>query len=125
VIAASTRRLDGCSTVTRLVPSGSRACPNQSKRGRRGELAGVSRFEAVRSAAPTPLVGREEEIDLLLRHWHQAQLAEGRVVLLAGEPGIGKSRIAESVLGKLEGEPHVRMRWSRQRIRTSPAARGA
>ena len=77
----------------------------------RGERTGVSRFEALHATAMTPLVGRQEEIELLHRRWHQAKLGEGRVVLLAGEPGIGKSRIAESLSVKLEGEPHVRLRY--------------
>src|SRR5215471_19320692 len=57
-----------------------------------GESGIVSRFEALRSEA-TPLVGRDEELDLLLRRWQQAKAGEGRVVLISGEPGIGKSRI--------------------------------
>ncbi len=70
-----------------------------------------SRFEARRAGALTPFVGREEEIELLLRRWDQAKLGEGRVVLLSGEPGIGKSRIAESLSARLAGEPHVRLRY--------------
>jgi DNA-binding SARP family transcriptional activator/class 3 adenylate cyclase/predicted ATPase len=77
----------------------------------RGEAAGVSRFEARRVRALSPLVGRLEEMDLLRRRWSQAELGEGRVVLLSGEPGIGKSRIAESLQAALEGEPHARMRF--------------
>ena len=77
----------------------------------RGETAGVSRFEARRAGALTPLVGRQEQIELLLRRWEQAKCGEGRVVLLSGEPGIGKSRIAESLLARLEGEPHERLRY--------------
>src|SRR5262249_23105395 len=77
----------------------------------RGETAGVSRFEARRMGALSPLVGRQEEMELMLRRWGQAQLGEGRVVLLSGEPGIGKSRIAESLLHSLEGEPHTRFRY--------------
>ncbi len=50
-------------------------------------------FEAAHSAALTPLVSREEEIGLLLRRWNQAQDGERQVLLLSGEPGIGKSRI--------------------------------
>ncbi len=53
----------------------------------------ASRFEAFRAATQTPLVGREEEIELLRRRWQQIKEGEGRVVLLAGEPGIGKSRL--------------------------------
>ena len=67
----------------------------------------MSRFEALHAAGLTPLVGREEEIELLLRRWHQAKRGEGRVVLLSGEPGIGKSRIAESLVVRLEREPHA------------------
>jgi predicted ATPase len=50
-------------------------------------------------------------MDLLRRRWNQAELGEGRVVLLSGEPGIGKSRIAESLLTAIDGEPHARMRF--------------
>ena len=77
----------------------------------RGEAAGISRFAARRSGALTPLVGRQEEIELLLRRWSQAKRGEGGVVLLSGEPGIGKSRIAESLLARLEGEPQARRRY--------------
>ena len=74
-----------------------------------GASAAESRFEALR-ASTTPLVGRDEEIDLLLRRWEQAKGGEGSVVLLSGEPGIGKSRIAETILERLSGEPHTRLR---------------
>jgi DNA-binding SARP family transcriptional activator/class 3 adenylate cyclase len=77
----------------------------------RCETAGVSRFEARRTGALSPLMGRQEEMELLLRRWNQARLGEGRVVLLSGEPGIGKSRIAESLLAAREGEPHARLRY--------------
>jgi class 3 adenylate cyclase/tetratricopeptide (TPR) repeat protein len=69
-----------------------------------------SRFEALRTTT-TPLIGREEEIDLLLRRWDQAKRGEGCVVLVAGEPGIGKSRIAETILERLSNEPHTRLRY--------------
>ena len=74
-----------------------------------GASAAESRFEALRASA-TPLVGRGEEIDLLLRRWEQAKGGEGVIVLLSGEPGIGKSRIAETILERLSGEPHTRLR---------------
>src|SRR4029077_17046090 len=77
----------------------------------RGETVGVSRFEARGVGALSPLVGRQEEMALLLRRWDQAKVGEGLVVLLSGEPGIGKSRIAESLLVTLESEPHVRLRY--------------
>jgi class 3 adenylate cyclase len=54
-----------------------------------------SRFEALR-ATSTPLVGRIEEIELLMRRWHQAKDGDGCVALISGEPGIGKSRIAQT-----------------------------
>ena len=68
-----------------------------------GESDKVSRFEALRSEA-TPLVGRDEEVELLLRRWEQAKLGEGRVVLISGEPGIGKSRLP-SRPGEFHPEP--------------------
>jgi len=52
-----------------------------------------SRFEAFHAGGLTELVGRDEELDLLVRRWHQAKSGEGRVVLISGEPGIGKSRL--------------------------------
>jgi class 3 adenylate cyclase len=58
---------------------------------------GENRFEALRSAA-APLVGRSEEIELPLRRWEQAKTGDGQVVLISGEPGIGKSRIAQTVV---------------------------
>ena len=74
-----------------------------------GASAAESRFEALR-ARTTPLVGRGEEIDLLLRRWEQAKGGEGAVVLISGEPGIGKSRIAETIIEQLSGESHTRLR---------------
>jgi len=68
-----------------------------------------SRFEALR-AGTTPLVGREEELELLLRRWRQAQAGDGSVVLVSGEPGIGKSRIALALMERLSDEPHSRLR---------------
>jgi class 3 adenylate cyclase/predicted ATPase len=70
-----------------------------------------SRFEALHGTTLTPLVAREEEIDLLLRQWHRAKGGEGRVVLLSGEPGIGKSRLAAALQERIENEPHIRLRY--------------
>jgi class 3 adenylate cyclase len=60
-----------------------------------GESGVHSRLEVAATAGLTPLVGREEEIALLRRHWTRAKDGEGQVVLLSGEPGIGKSRLAQ------------------------------
>jgi class 3 adenylate cyclase/tetratricopeptide (TPR) repeat protein len=69
-----------------------------------------SRFEALR-ATTTPLVGREEEIDLLVRRWQQAKNGDGQVVLISGEPGIGKSRITQALAERLSAEAHTRLRY--------------
>jgi class 3 adenylate cyclase/predicted ATPase len=74
-----------------------------------GEGRAEGRFEARQTAGLTPLVGREEEIALLLRRWEQARDGEGQVVLLSGEPGIGKSRIVREVRERLAVEPHLRI----------------
>ena len=74
-----------------------------------GEGRAEGRFEARQGAGLTPLVGRVEELALLLRRWRQARDGEGQVVLLSGEPGIGKSRLVREVRERLEGEPHVRV----------------
>ena len=77
-----------------------------------GESAVENRFEALHpSGGETPLVGREEEIKLLLRRWQRAKSGEGQVVLLSGEPGIGKSRITAALQNRLAGEPHTRLRY--------------
>ena len=71
-----------------------------------GESGVASRFEALRSRA-TPLVGREEELELLLRRWAQAKAGDGRVVLLSAEPGIGKSRLTEAVQERIGVDPRL------------------
>jgi class 3 adenylate cyclase/predicted ATPase len=75
-----------------------------------GESGEVSRFEALRSGT-SPLVGRDEEVELLLRRWGQAKTGEGRVVLVSGEPGIGKSRLTAALSQHVGTEPHTRLRY--------------
>jgi class 3 adenylate cyclase/predicted ATPase len=75
-----------------------------------GRSAVDSRFKALRSTT-TQLVGREEEFDILLRRWQQAKAGHGCVVLITGEPGIGKSRLSQAILERLRSEPHTRLRY--------------
>ena len=70
-----------------------------------------SRFEALHASGLTELVGREEELELLLRRWSKAKTGEGQVVLLSGEAGIGKSRLTAALLERLAAEPHTRLRY--------------
>ncbi len=70
-----------------------------------------SRFEALHASGLTALVGREEELELLLRRWSRAKSGEGQVVLLSGEAGIGKSRLTAALLERLSTEPHTRLRY--------------
>jgi len=70
-----------------------------------------SRFEAQHDTKPRPLFGRDEEIDLLLRRWRAAVLGDGRVVLLTGDPGIGKSHIALALEERLPAQPHTSLRY--------------
>jgi predicted ATPase len=70
-----------------------------------------SRFEALRGAALSRLIGRDEEIELLLRRWERAKAGDGQAVLISGEPGIGKSRLSAALTERLHGEPHLRLRY--------------
>ena len=70
-----------------------------------------SRFEALHTSDLTKLVGRQEELDLLLRRWSKAMDREGQVVLISGEPGIGKSRLIAALSERLASEPHTRLRY--------------
>ena len=113
VIAESTRRLVG--NLFELDDLGS-----QQLKGIAGAVrawaalrpASVeSRFDALHATGVTELVGREEELELLLRRWSKAKTGEGQVVLLSGEPGIGKSRLTVALQERLKGEPHTRVRY--------------
>ena len=70
-----------------------------------------SRFEALHASGLTELVGREEVLEILLRRWSKAKTAEGQVVLLSGEAGIGKSRLTAALMESIASEPHARLRY--------------
>jgi class 3 adenylate cyclase len=71
----------------------------------------VNRFEASRSEAMTPFVGREQEIALLINRWRRATKGEGQVALLSGEAGIGKSRILAALRERIGDERHLALRY--------------
>src|SRR5207247_2386163 len=75
------------------------------------ESEAQSRFEAAVSKGLTPLVGREEELGLLRRRWEQAKAGEGQVVLLSGEPGIGKSRLVQTLKEQAGAESVTRIEF--------------
>jgi predicted ATPase len=110
VVADSTRRQIG--TLFEIEDLGPQPLAGFAERQRAwrvvGESGVLSRFEALRSGT-TPLVGRDEVLDLLLRRWQQAKSGEGRAVLVSGEPGIGKSRLTAALSQRIETEPHTRI----------------
>ena len=69
------------------------------------------RFDAFHASGLIELVGRDEELDLLLRRWSKAKSGEGQVVLLSGEPGIGKSRLSAALLERIASECYTRLRY--------------
>jgi predicted ATPase/class 3 adenylate cyclase len=113
VIAEATRRLLG--NLFELEDLGAQELkgitgPVQAWAALRASSA-EGRFEALHAGGLTALVGREEELELLLRRWAKAKTGEGQVVLLSGEAGIGKSRLTAALLGRLASEPHTRLRY--------------
>ena len=112
VIAGSTRKLLG--NLFDLQDLGTKDLkgvggPVRAWAALRPSLA-ASRFEALHGVGLTDLVGREEELELLLRRWSRAKPGEGQVVMLSGEPGIGKSRLCAALLETIATEPHTRLR---------------
>ncbi len=112
VIADSTRRLVG--SVFGLEDLGFKEFKGFAEPQRAWRVSGEnrfrSRFEALRSAE-TPLVDRQEELELLLRRWAQAKAGEGRVIFLSGEPGIGKSRLTVALRDLLGAEPYTDLHY--------------
>ncbi len=76
-----------------------------------GKTTVTSRSHALQSCDLLPLIGRDEELQLLLRRWERARSGAGQVVLLSGEAGIGKSRLTVALLEQLAREPHIRLRY--------------
>ena len=112
VIGGSTRRLIG--NLFELEDLGPRELKGLGSVSawavlRQGTVEG--RFEALHGGGLTALVGREEEFELLRRRWRQVQGGGGQVVLLSGEPGIGKSRLTAALIERIASEPHTRLRY--------------
>lgn len=76
-----------------------------------GERVADSRFEARHHGHHLEIVGRDQELALLMDRWHQAQGGEGQMVLLTGEAGIGKSRITRAQIDSLASESHTRISY--------------
>ena len=72
-----------------------------------GVRAIESRFQATHLGHLTPLIGRDEELSMMHRRWTHARDGEGEVVLIAGEPGIGKSRLTETLRERVSSDPHL------------------
>src|SRR5262249_54673761 len=113
VVAASTRRLLG--DLFHLRDLGLYEVKGIAEPVAAWAVEGVSdsesRFEAVRTARLTDLIGREEELDFLLERQRLAWKGEGQIVLISGEPGIGKSRLAAALAERIAGAPHPRLRY--------------
>jgi class 3 adenylate cyclase/predicted ATPase/ABC-type transport system involved in cytochrome c biogenesis ATPase subunit len=113
VVAASTRRLLG--GLFRLRDLAWHEVKGIAEPVAAWAVEGVSdsesRFEAVRRAGLTDLIGRENELDFLLERQRLAWKGEGQIVLISGEPGIGKSCLAAALAEHIAGEAHTRLRY--------------
>jgi class 3 adenylate cyclase/predicted ATPase len=113
VIAESTRRLVGSLfDLGDLGPQDLKGISGPARAWAALRPASVEgRFEAMHGSGLTDLVGREEELDSLLRRWSKAKSGNGQVALISGEAGIGKSRLTAALFGRLASEPHTRLRY--------------
>src|SRR6266446_6013895 len=125
VVAASTRRLLG--DLFRLRDLGRHEVKGIAAPVAAWAVEGVSvsesRFEAVRTAGLTRLIGREDELDFLLERQRLAWKGEGQIVLISGEPGIGKSRLGAALAERIAGEPHTHLRYQCSPYHTNSALR--
>src|SRR6266851_5634113 len=123
VVAASTRRLLG--DLFRLRDLGRHEVKGIAAPVAAWAVEGVSvsesRFEAVRTAGLTRLIGREDELDFLLERQRLAWKGEGQIVLISGEPGIGKSRLGAALAERIAGEPHTHLRYQCSPYHTNSA----
>jgi class 3 adenylate cyclase/tetratricopeptide (TPR) repeat protein len=86
-----------------------------------GTRQSESRFDALHARALPGFVGREDELDILARRWEQTKIGEGQVVLLSGEPGIGKSRLMREFQSRIENTEHTTLQWQCSPFHTSSA----
>src|SRR5262249_33528486 len=106
VVSASTRRVAGGAFEYRAMVS-----PSDEAWQVLGESTAESRFEARHATGASSLVGRTAELELLHSRWRQIVGGEGRVVVIAGEAGIGKSHLVHALRQRLVDEPHLPVRF--------------
>src|SRR6266700_3479708 len=125
VVAASTRRLLG--DLFHLRDLGRHEVKGIAEPVAAWEVEGVadseSRFEAVRAAGLTDFIGREDELEFLLERQRLAWKGEGQIVLISGEPGIGKSRLVAALAERIASQPHTRLRYQCSPYHTNSALR--
>jgi predicted ATPase len=113
VIADSTRRLAGDAFT--YIDLGRHSLKGFAEPVPAWQVVGLqeieTRFEATHRRALTALVGRQLELCLLIERWRAAQANEGQIVLVSGEPGIGKSRITQALRERICAEPHIRLSY--------------
>jgi class 3 adenylate cyclase len=109
VISQSTRRLvGGLFELADLGPLRLKGFPETRAAWRvEGEGRAEGRFEALHGERLTPLVGREDELGILLERWSWAKDRDSQIVLLSGEPGIGKSRLVRALRERIADEPYT------------------
>src|SRR6266853_378415 len=125
VVAASTRRLLG--DLFRLRELGRHEVKGIAEPVAVWAVEGLSdsesRFDAGRAANLTALIGRDDEINFLLERQRLAWNGEGQIVLISGEPGIGKSHLAAALAERIASEPHTRLRYQCSPYHTNSALR--